>query len=76
MLSTIDLRGRVPSTAELRRALPRGAADVDSMLPTVRPVVEDVADNGVAAAMRYSEKFDHVIPESLVVPADVIAGAL
>ncbi|WP_306509872.1 histidinol dehydrogenase, partial [Corynebacterium xerosis] len=76
MLSTIDLRGRVPSTAELRRALPRGAADVDSMLPTVRPVVEDVADNGVAAAMRYSEKFDHVVPESLVVPADVIAGAL
>lgn len=76
MLSTIDLRGRVPSIAELRRALPRGAADVDSMLPTVRPVVEDVADNGVAAAMRYSEKFDHVIPESLVVPADVIAGAL
>ena len=40
MLSITDLRGRVPSTAELRQALPRGAADVDSMIPTVRPVVE------------------------------------
>ena len=76
MLSTIDLRGRVPSTAELRRALPRGAADVDSMLPTVRPVVEDVAANGAEAAMRYSEKFDRVRPDSLVVPAEVIADAL
>lgn len=76
MLSTIDLRGRVPSTAELRRALPRGSADVDSMLPTVRPVVEDVAANGAEAAMRYSEKFDGIRPESLVVPAEVIADAL
>ncbi|WP_295626111.1 histidinol dehydrogenase [uncultured Corynebacterium sp.] len=76
MLSTIDLRGRVPSTAELRRALPRGAADVDSMLPTVRPVVDDVAEHGAEAAMRYSEKFDRVRPESLVVPADVIDRAL
>ncbi|KGF16276.1 histidinol dehydrogenase [Corynebacterium freneyi] len=76
MLSTIDLSGRVPSTAELRRALPRGSADVDSMLPTVRPVVEDVAANGAEAAMRYSEKFDGIRPESLVVPAEVIADAL
>ena len=76
MLSNIDLRGRVPSTAELRRALPRGSADVDSMLPTVRPVVEDVAANGAEAAMRYSEKFDGIRPESLVVPAEVIADAL
>ncbi|MEJ5920641.1 histidinol dehydrogenase [Corynebacterium sp. H78] len=76
MLSTIDLRGQTPTTAELRRALPRGAADVESMIPTVRPVVEDVAARGVAAAMEYSEKFDKVRPQSLLVPAEVIAEAL
>lgn len=76
MLSTIDLRGRVPSTSELRRALPRGAADVDSMLPTVRPVVEEVAAGGAEAAMGFSERFDHVRPEAMVVPAEIIAAAL
>lgn len=76
MLSITDLRGQTPTTAQLRRALPRGAADVDSMIPTVRPVVEDVRDRGEAAAHEYSERFDGVRPASLRVPAEVIEQAL
>ena len=55
MLRRIDLRGQNPSTAELRRALPRGGLDVDAVLPTVAPVVEAVRHRGAAAANEYSE---------------------
>lgn len=75
MLSTIDLRGQTPTTATLRRVLPRGTADVDSMIPTVKPVVDDVAAHGVEAAMEYSEKFDRIRPASMRVPAEVIDAA-
>lgn len=76
MLSITDLRGRVPSTAELRQALPRGAADVDSMIPTVRPVVEAVRDGGAEAANGYSETFDGIRPAHLKVPAEELARAV
>src|SRR5699024_1257333 len=75
MLSRIDLRGRPLGTAELRRTLPRGAADVDSVVDTVRPVVEAVREHGATAALDYGEKFDGVRPGSVRVPADVIARA-
>ena len=42
MLNVIDLRGRAPSTSELRRALPRGGMDVVSVVPTVTPIIEAV----------------------------------
>lgn len=75
MLSRIDLRGRTLGTAELRRTLPRGAADIDSVVDTVRPVVEAVKEHGAAAALDYGEKFDGVRPASVRVPAEVIAEA-
>ncbi|MGO1524988.1 MAG: histidinol dehydrogenase [Corynebacterium variabile] len=75
MLSRLDLRGKTPSTAELRRILPRGGVDIDHVLPAVTPVVEAVRDRGAAAALEYGESFDHVRPESVRVPASVIAEA-
>ncbi|NMO04229.1 histidinol dehydrogenase [Gordonia sp. TBRC 11910] len=76
MLSRTDLRGSTPTLAQLRRALPRGGTDVNSVLPTVTPVVEDIAAHGSSAALDYGEKFDHVRPTSVRVPADVVAAAL
>ncbi|MGW5441049.1 histidinol dehydrogenase [Nocardia asteroides] len=75
-LARVDLRGRTPSAAELRTALPRGGVDVDSVLHHVRPVVEDIRDRGVAAALDYSEKFDGVRPATVRVPASELAKAL
>ncbi|MBB1030531.1 histidinol dehydrogenase [Dietzia sp. SLG310A2-38A2] len=75
MLSRIDLRGRTLGTAELRRTLPRGAADVDSFVDTVRPVVEAIREHGASAALDYGEKFDRVRPTSVRVPAEVITEA-
>lgn len=76
MLKVTDLRGRTPSTSELRRVLPRGGTDVNAVLPTVTPIVEDVKQHGAAKALEYGQKFDGITPESVRVPQDVIDNAL
>lgn len=76
MLARTDLRGRTPSTAELRAALPRGGVDVDAVLHQVRPVVEDVRERGVDAALELSEKFDGVRPAQVRVPRAELDRAL
>ncbi|GLY66209.1 histidinol dehydrogenase [Amycolatopsis taiwanensis] len=76
MLSRIDLRGRVPSAAELRATLPRAEIDVDEAVHQVRPVVEAVRDRGVDAVLDYTEKFDRVRPATVRVPAAALARAL
>ncbi|MBJ7479719.1 histidinol dehydrogenase [Rhodococcus erythropolis] len=76
MLARTDLRGRTPSTAELRAALPRGGVDVDAVLHQVRPMVEAVRDRGAEAALEFGEKFDGVRPSSVRVPAAELERAL
>ncbi|OQO89341.1 histidinol dehydrogenase [Saccharomonospora piscinae] len=76
MLNRTDLRGRVPAPAQLRALLPRAEMDVDAVLHQVRPVVEDVRDRGVAAVLDYTERFDHVRPARVRVPAAELASAL
>lgn len=75
-LSRIDLRGRTLSAAQLRAALPRGGVDVDSVLDTVRPIVDDVARRGGPAALDYGAKFDGARPETVRVPPERITAAL
>ena len=75
MLHVTDLRGTTPTTAELRRALPRGGTDVNAVLPTVAPIVEAVRERGADAALEYGEQFDRVRPEAIRVPAEVIEAA-
>ncbi|UYP17407.1 histidinol dehydrogenase [Rhodococcus sp. Z13] len=76
MLARTDLRGRTPTTAELRGALPRGGVDVDAVLHQVRPVVDDIRDRGADAALDYCEKFDGVRPAAVRVPAAELERAL
>ncbi|NUP26762.1 MAG: histidinol dehydrogenase [Nocardia sp.] len=75
-LARVDLRGRTPTTAQLRTALPRGGVDVDSVLHQVRPVVEAVRDRGAAAALEFGATFDGVTPDAVRVPARRLAAAL
>src|ERR1043165_4651176 len=75
MLSRIDRRGRVPSPAELRAALPRVETDVDGVLDRVRPLVEAVHHRGVDAVLEFTEQFDGVRPASVRVPAAELAKA-
>ncbi|MEU0534873.1 histidinol dehydrogenase [Amycolatopsis tolypomycina] len=76
MLNRTDLRGQVPTTAELRATLPRAEYDVDAALHHVRPVVEAVRDRGVEAVLDYNEKFDKVRPASVRVPRAALTQAL
>ncbi|MCX6484472.1 MAG: histidinol dehydrogenase, partial [Mycobacterium sp.] len=75
-MTRIDLRGRTLTAAQLRTALPRGGVDVDSVVPTVRPIVDDVAARGATAALEYGEKFDGVRPEAVRVPVAELDAAL
>ena len=76
MLSRIDLRGRVPSSAELRAVLPRADVDVDSVLDRVRQVVEAVAERGVPAVLEFTERFDAVRPRGVRVATSECDRAL
>ena len=75
-MTRIDLRGRALTAAMLRSALPRGGVDVDAVLPTVRPIVDDVAERGADAALEYGEKFDGVRPSVVRVPVSELRSAL
>lgn len=76
LISRIDFRGRTMTAAQLRAALPRGGVDVDAVVPTVRPIVDDVAERGAVAALEYGSKFDGVRPVSIRVPAVELVAAL
>jgi histidinol dehydrogenase len=61
-MARIDLRGAELTAARLRAALPRGGADVEAVLPKVRPIVQAVAERGVQAALEFGATFDGVRP--------------
>jgi histidinol dehydrogenase len=73
VLRTIDLRGS--SLADYRSVLPRAEFDVDAAVAQVRPIVQAVAERGVAALAEYSQRFDHVVPDSFRVPVQALADA-
>jgi len=73
VIRRIDLRG---SAADPRDVLPRAAVDVESVLATVRPIVEDVRDRGEEAVLAWGERLDGVRPPSLRVPQQALDDAL
>jgi histidinol dehydrogenase len=75
-IARIDLRGAELTAALLRAALPRGGADVDSVLATVRPIVQAVAERGAEAALDYGASFDGVRPPAVRVPGEALDKAL
>jgi histidinol dehydrogenase len=76
VIARIDLRGEELSAAQLRAAMPRGGVDVDAALPTVRPIVEAVAERGAEAALEFGESFDGVRPPTVRVPSAELDAAL
>jgi histidinol dehydrogenase len=76
VMARIDLRGANLSAARLRAVLPRGDVDVDAALPTVRPIVEAVAERGAAVALDFGESFDGVRPSTVRVRGAELDAAL
>ncbi|MFN8149015.1 MAG: histidinol dehydrogenase [Candidatus Nanopelagicales bacterium] len=73
MIRRLDLRG---SHADPRDVLPRAAVDVESVLETVRPIVDDVRDRGSEAVLEWGARLDGVRPPSLRVPQEALDSAL
>jgi histidinol dehydrogenase len=73
VIRRIDLRG---SATDPRDVLPRASVDVESVLATVRPIVEDVRDRGEEAVLAWGERLDGVRPPSLRVPQSALDDAL
>src|SRR6516165_6232067 len=76
LIARIDLRGAELTAARLRAALPRGGADVESVLPQVRPIVQAVAERGADAALEFGGSFDGVRPAAVRVPEAALDAAL
>src|SRR6201997_1828941 len=76
VMARIDLRGAELTPARLRAALPRGGADVETVLPQVRPIVQAVAERGAEAALEFGAKFDGVRPAAVRVPDAALEAAL
>ncbi len=76
MIRTLDLRGGSRRSLELRDVVPRAQFDLDAVIEQVRPIVEDVRARGSIAAQEWSLRHDGVSPESIRVPAQVIARSL
>lgn len=74
MLATIDLRG--VSVPDYRAVVPRAGFDVAAATAVVQPILDAVAQRGAAALAEFSERFDHVVPQSFRVPAEALAQAL
>lgn len=76
VISRIDLRDRVLTSAELRRVIPRAALDVEAATGTVEPIITAVREHGAAALRDLAERFDGVRPRHLRVPEAAVQSAL
>ena len=72
----IDLRGKRLTRAEMLAAMPRAEMGTKEATDLVRPILDDVRDRSAAALRDFEEKFDHVRPEHLRVPAEAMKQAL
>lgn len=72
----IDLRGKRLTRAEMLAAMPRAEMGTDEATELVQPILDDVKVRGAAALRDFEEKFDHVRPEHLRVPAEAMTAAL
>lgn len=73
MLRTVDLT--TATCDDYRRAVPRADFDVDAAMSAIIPVCSAVRDRGAEALREFSERFDHVVPKHLRVPAEALERA-
>ena len=60
----------------VRENLPRAATSIDSVLPVVNEILDEVRQDGKAALERHAKDFDGVVPANFRVPEDQLTVAL
>jgi histidinol dehydrogenase len=58
MIQTIDLRGRRPSSTELRALVHRAETDVSAAIPVAADIIRDVRERGAEALAEQADRFD------------------
>lgn len=76
LLRVINLRGAIPTSAELNGLLPRALVNVESALDQVIPLLEDVRKNGETSLVAITQKFDGFDPRPIAVSRDELSEAL
>ena len=76
MMRTMDLRGKTMSRAQLLAAMPRADMGTREASAQVQPILDQVREHGAAALRDLEERFDHVRPHDLRVPASAMQEAL
>ncbi|HLP22914.1 MAG TPA: histidinol dehydrogenase [Microbacteriaceae bacterium] len=76
MFSTLDLRGRATTPAELLALVPRAETDVADASAAAAALIDDVRARGGEALRNHSERFDGLRPDRIRVPEDDIATAV
>ena len=73
MIRRVDLRkvDKLP-----RPVVERASLDVDAVIEIVKPIIEDVKNNGDQAVNNWTEKLDKIRPSALRVPQNEIDKAL
>ena len=73
MIRRVDLRkvDKLP-----RPVVERASLDVDAVIEIVKPIIEDVRNNGDQAVNNWTEKLDKIRPSALRVPQNEIDKAL
>ncbi|MDP2288982.1 MAG: histidinol dehydrogenase [Actinomycetota bacterium] len=72
MIRRIDLRGK---TVDPRTTLPRAAMDVADATERIRPILNDVREQGAAGIAAWTLKLDGINPPSLRVPMEKLGQA-
>ena len=75
MIQTIDLRGRRPSSADLRALVHRAEVDVSAAIPVAADLIRAVRERGEEALHQQAERFDGGRSASVRVDPAAIAAA-
>lgn len=76
MMQTIDLRGRRPTSSELRDLVHRAEVDVSAAIPAAAEIIRDVRERGAEALAEQSDRFDGGRPPAIRVDPAAITAAV
>lgn len=76
MIRRVDLRGRVLDKETILQEIPRASISVDSVMPRVLEIIDQVQHGDEASILDLGREFDGIAPTALRVPREVVDRAL
>lgn len=76
LLRKIDLRGQALSDVQINDLIPRASLDIESAVVQIKPLLNDVKNEGVEAVVKVTIERDGVDPRPIIVSEDELSSAL